>query len=628
MKSSEVRQAYLDFFKKQGHTVIPSASLVPENDPTTLFTGSGMQPLVPYLLGAPHPQGKRLVNSQKSFRAEDIEEVGDNRHTTFFEMLGNWSLGDYFKQEQIPWSFKFFTDVVGLDPKRLFVTVFAGDQGNRIPRDDESADIWKKLFAKKSIEAKEVELLTVQKGGERGMQDGRIFYYDASKNWWSRSGRPEKMPAGEPGGPDTEVFYDFQTPHDLKFGKKCHPNCDCGRFMEIGNSVFMEYIKTPEGAFGELPQRNVDFGGGLERITAASNNNPDVFLIDSLAGIIETVAKKSKKEYSDSEYQKSFRVIADHIRGAVFMAGDGVEPSNTEQGYILRRLIRRAVRHAHALEIPEQSLAGLVGDITMIYHSAYPNLSAQKAKIENIISLEERKFNETVAKGLVRFEKLAENDISGHDAFLLFTTYGFPLELTLELASERGRKVDVKAFTEEMEKHRATSRAGAEQKFKGGLADHSEMSIKYHTATHLLHQALRDVLGKEAVQKGSNITPERLRFDFAFSRKMAAEEKKKVEDKVNTEITKGHAVTYEDIPIEEAEKRGAIGLFEEKYGDKVRVYKIGDYSLEFCGGPHVENTSQLADVRDPDGSIRKGAFKILKEEAIAQGIRRIKAVLE
>ncbi|OGG46914.1 alanine--tRNA ligase [Candidatus Kaiserbacteria bacterium RIFCSPHIGHO2_01_FULL_49_13] len=628
MTSEEIRTAYLNFFKERGHVVISSASLVPENDPTTLFTGSGMQPLVPYLLGAPHPKGKRLVNSQKSFRAEDIEEIGDNRHTTFFEMLGNWSLGDYFKAEQISWFFEFLTEIANLDPNRLYVSVFAGDKENRLPRDDESAEIWKKEFAKKGIEARDIEIITLEQGGEVGMQGGRIFYYGASKNWWSRAGKPSQMPAGEPGGPDTEVFFDFGLPHDPTYGKECHPNCDCGRFMEIGNSVFMQYVKAPDGTFGELPKRNVDFGGGLERITAAANDDADVFKLASLYKTITALQNKSGKEYTNPAYQKSFRIIADHMRGAVFMISDGVLPSNTERGYILRRLIRRAVRHAHTLGLEKDTLTPLVSDIIMIYHNFYLYLPEQKKHIEEVIATEEKKFGETLERGLREFEKHIGNAVSGHDAFILFTTYGFPIEMTEELAAERGITVDLTEFEQEMEKHRATSRAGAEQKFKGGLADHSEMSVKYHTATHLLHQALRNVLGSEVFQKGSNITPERLRFDFSFGRKMTEEEKKKVEDSVNAEIAKSHPVTYEDIPIEEAEKRGAIGLFEEKYGDKVRVYKIGDYSLEFCGGPHVENTSQLADVRDPDGSIRKGRFKIQKEEAVAQGIRRIKAVLE
>ncbi|HEY4517838.1 MAG TPA: alanine--tRNA ligase [Candidatus Paceibacterota bacterium] len=620
MTSNDIRKAFLTFFKERGHAIISPSSLVPENDPTTLFTGSGMQPLVPYLLGAPHPSGSRLTNSQKSFRAEDIEEVGDNRHTTFFEMLGNWSLGDYFKQEQIPWFFQFLTETVGLDPQKLYVTVFAGDAENRIPKDSESGEIWKKVFAEKGIEATEVELLSLEQAGKEGMQGGRIFYYDASKNWWSRSGEPSKMPIGEPGGPDSEVFFDFGTAHNLAFGKECHPNCDCGRFMEIGNSVFMEFIKTPEGTFGELPKRNVDFGGGLERIAAASNGENDVFKIDTLWGIVEKLEKKSGKKYDDPTFQKSFRIVADHIRAAVFLIGDGVTPWHTEGGYVVRRLIRRAVRHAHKLGFTENTLAPFVSELVFIYGEAYPALRDKKGKIEESISGEEKKFGETLAKGLARFEKLIGKDISGEEAFTLFTTYGFPIELTSELAEERGIAVDLEGFKKEMEKHRATSRAGAEQKFKGGLADHSEMSIKYHTATHLLHQALHDVLGSKALQKGSNITPERLRFDFAYERKMTEPEKKKIEELVNEQIAKALPVSYEDIPIEEAQKRGAIGLFEEKYGDKVRVYKIGEYSLEFCGGPHVGNTSDL-------GADNK-KFKIQKEESIAQGVRRIKAVLE
>ncbi len=569
--------------------------------------------------GAPHPRGKRLVNSQKCFRAEDIEEVGDNRHTTFFEMLGNWSLGDYFKEEQLAWLFAFLTDAVGIHPNRLYVTVFSGDQKLRLPKDTESADIWKKLFAEKHIDAKDVEMGTYERAAKEGMQGGRIFYYDAQKNWWSRAGMPEDMPAGEPGGPDSEIFFDFGTAHDTAFGAMCHPNCDCGRFMEIGNSVFMEFIKTPEGIFGSLPERNVDFGGGLERIAAAANDHADIFALDIFAGIIKKLEQAAQKSYADLRYQKSFRVIADHTRAAVFMAGDGVEPSNTDQGYILRRLIRRAIRHAELLGLAGGILPQIVPLIIAIYRNTYTILGERETKIAEMISQEEHTFRETLARGLKQFEKCAANagePITALDAFILFTSYGFPIEMTAELAGERGIKVDIDGFAKEMEKHRARSRAGASQKFKGGLADHSEQSVKYHTATHLLHQALRDVLGKEAFQKGSNITPERLRFDFAFERKMTDEEKRKVEEIVNRQIREKLPVSYEDIPISEAEKRGAIGLFEEKYGDKVRIYNIGEYSIEFCGGPHVANTGAL------------GHFKIAKEEAIAQGTRRIKAVLE
>lgn len=619
MTLNEIRSKYLEFFKARGHTIIPSASLVPENDPTTLFTGSGMQPLLPYLLGAPHPQGSRLVDSQKSFRSMDIEEVGDNRHTTFFEMLGNWSLGDYFKKEQLPWFFEFLTDVVGLDPQHLYVTAFIGDAQNKLPKDDEAAQIWQALFKNKGIEAKVVEIGSEANGYTVGMQGGRIFYYDAKKNWWSRAGSPENMPVGEPGGPDSEVFYDFGTPHDPTFGKECHPNCDCGRFLEIGNSVFMQYQKQADGSFTLLPKQNVDFGGGLERIAAASLGSPDVFEIDTFKELIRSLETLSGSSYQDTSKKRSFRIVADHVRAAMFLIGDDVLPSNTDQGYFVRRLIRRAVQHADRLGVTEGALAELIKPMAKLYEAEYPALKDAEA-IAVVVREEDARFKKTLTLGMREFEKMAKKDISGADAFLLFSSYGFPIEMTLELALERGISVDQDGFKEEMKKHQDLSRAGSEQKFKGGLSDHGEMSVKYHTATHLLHKALRDVLGVEVFQKGSNITPERLRFDFSFGRKMTEEEKKRVEDIINARIADALPVTYEDLPIEEAEKRGAIGLFEEKYGDKVRVYKIGDFSMEFCGGPHVNNTSDLR-----EGGKR---FKILKEEAVSAGVRRVKAVLE
>lgn len=626
MQSKEIRQKYLKFYEERGHTIIPSARLVPENDPTTLFTGSGMQPLVPYLLGQPHPAGKRLVDSQKSFRSADIEDIGDNRHTTFFEMLGNWSLGDYFKKEQIPWVFEFLTSEIGIDPQKLYVTAFIGDELNGIPQDIEAAALWKELFAKKDIDAKTVEIGSEENGGKVGMQDGRIFYYDAKKNWWSRSGVPANMPAGEPGGPDSEIFYDFGTPHDTKFGEHCHPNCDCGRFLEIGNSVFMEYKKNEDGTFSKLPQSNVDFGGGFERVTAASIGTPDVFQIDIFKGIIETLEKLSGKSYSDPAYTAAFRIIADHTRASIFLIGDGVNPSNTDQGYFVRRLIRRAVRYWDKLGIKESGLATLVAPILAFYEEAYPDTFAKKTEIESEIAKEEEKFRKTLANGLKVFEKIAESftssgTIPGIEAFNLLQSYGFPLEITVELAKERGLNVDTETFKAELKKHQDLSRAGAEQKFKGGLGDTSEMSVKYHTATHLLHKALRDVLGDTVQQKGSNITPERLRFDFTHPQKMTDEEKKKVEDIVNEQIVKALPVTRVELPKEEALKTGALHFFGDKYGDIVSVYYIGDsidsaFSKEFCGGPHVTNTSEL------------GHFKIAKEEAVSAGVRRIKAILE
>lgn len=617
MNGNEIRKNYLEYFGSRKHAVIPSAPIIPENDPTTLFTSSGMQPLIPYLLGSPHPKGVRLVNSQKCFRAEDIEEIGDNRHTTCFEMLGNWSLGNYFKKEQLGWFFNFLTEVVKLPPEKLYVTVFAGEEKYGISRDDESVEIWKGLFKSVGVIAKDVLIGSEENGGKVGMQDGRIFYYNSKKNWWSRSGVPENMPAGEPGGPDSEVFYDFGTPHDKKFGENCHPNCDCGRFMEIGNSVFMEYLKMDDGSFSSLPQKNVDFGGGLERITAASMNSADIFSTDLFSLIIEFIEKLSGKKYEGGTVKtdSGFRIVADHIKGAVFMMSGGILPSNTEQGYVLRRLIRRAVRYADELGIKPNELQKIVDSVALTYKEAYPEILENIDHIRDSVKNEEAKFRKTLEVGMRQFEKIKNSVISGHEAFLLFTTHGFPIELTLELAKEKELTVDISGFKDEMEKHKALSRSQSDQKFKGGLADHGEMAVKYHTATHLLQKALRDVLGEHVFQKGSNITGERLRFDFSHNQKMTDEEKQKVENLVNQKIEEGLPVSYEDVPLEEAEKRGAIRLFEEKYGDIVRVYKIGDFSLEFCGGPHVNNTSEL------------GNFKISKEEAVSSGVRRIKAIL-
>lgn len=637
MTINELRTKYLAFFEARGHTVIPSAPLVPQNDPTTLFTGSGMQPLIPYLLGEPHPQGRRLADSQKSFRAEDIDEVGDNRHTTFFEMLGNWSLGDYFKREQLSWFFEFLTEEVGIDPRCLFITVFIGDENNGIPKDTESAAVWKELFANKGIDAKDVLIGSEADGYRLGMQGGRIFYYDASKNWWSRAGKPENMPAGEPGGPDSEVFYDFGTPHDVKYGAECHPNCDCGRFLEIGNSVFMQYIKQQDGTFALLSQKNVDFGGGLERIAAASNKNADVFTTDVFADIITLLEHFSGKSYDDSRYRRSFRVVADHMRAAVMMLGDGVRPSNTERGYVLRRLIRRAAQHAQKIgaerDQKEESLLNRCASIVIEkYKQAYPELASEEAyeMITSEIWKEEKQFGHTLEVGMKEFEKIAASgSIDAAQAFTLFTTYGFPFEMTLELATERGMGVDVEGFKREMKKHSELSRAGSEQKFKGGLADTSEKTTRLHTAHHLLLKALRVVLGPEVHQRGSNITQERLRIDFSYGQKMTKEQLAEVEGIVNEKIREELPVTRSTLPKEEAEKLGAEHEFGAKYPEMVSVYSIGPkiatpedpefdaaFSIEFCGGPHVNNTKELA-----------GVFKIQKEEAVASGIRRIKAVL-
>ncbi len=626
MNAQEIRKAYLEFFAGRGHTVIPRARIVPDNDPTTLFTGSGMQPLLPYLLGEKHPSGNKLVDSQTCFRAEDIDEVGDNRHTTFFEMLGNWSLGDYFKKEQLPWFFEFLTDVAGIDPSKLYVTAFIGDDKNNIPQDIEAAEIWQKLFKSKGIEAKTAKIGSEKDGYERGIKEGeRIFYYDASKNWWSRAGKPENMPAGEPGGPDSEVFYDFGTPHDKKWGEHCHPNCDCGRFLEIGNSVFMQYVKTDDGGFKELPQKNVDFGGGLERIAMAALDKPDIFKISVMWPIIEQLQKLSGKKYEDHVEAK--RIIADHMRSAVFMAADGVTPSNKTQGYILRRLLRRAIRHGLDLGIENGLLENVADTILNMYKDDYPELVKDKDTVISVLAREEKAFRQTLRKGLREFEKLVGKSLDGKTAFVLFDTYGFPPELSTEEAKKRGIEISEnwqKEFNEELEIQRERSRSAAKGMFKGGLAEHSEQTIKYHTATHLMYKALRLTLGDHVEQRGSNITGERLRFDFNHPAKVTPEEIKKVEDIVNEQIRKDLPVTWEEMPTGKALKTGARGHFGEKYGDTVKVYIMGPkdnpYTMELCGGPHVEHTGTLGE----NGK----HFKITKEESSAAGIRRIKAVLQ
>lgn len=645
MSGNEIRTRFLAFMEKKGHSVIPSSALVPDNDPTTLFTGSGMQPMLPYLLGEMHPKGVRIADSQKCFRAEDIEEVGDNRHTTFFEMLGNWSFGDYFKKEQIEWMFEFLTKEIGIDPAKLYISVFGGDSAYNLPRDEEAPLIWQELFKSVGIDAQVAEIGSEANGYKRGINDGeRIFYYEAKKNWWSRAGIPEKMPIGEPGGPDSEMFYDFGTPHDPKFGEHCHPNCDCGRFMEIGNNVFMQYVKTGESSFEELKNKNIDFGGGLERITAAQNNNPDVFTIDLLQNVVNQIEEISGKKYTEN--LTAFRVITDHIRGAVFMIGDGIMPSNSEQGYFVRRLLRRSVRFADMLGIKEGNLKELALSVIDTYKSHYTNLSDKMHVITEAIALEEAGFRKTLENGLRQFNKTSlkilatthegpdgkrvldphadtETYISGKRAFELFTTYGFPIELTQEIAKERGMSVDKDSFSKLMEEHRELSRSGAEQKFKGGLADHSEKVVQYHTATHLMLAGLRKELGHDVHQAGSNITGERLRFDFTHHEKIDPEILRKVETFVNDALKKGGEVTISTMPKSEAEKDPTIeGSFWDRYPDQVKVYTMtgpdGEvYSRELCGGPHVQNFSEI-----------KGTFKIQKEESSSAGVRRIKAILE
>lgn len=609
MTSKDIRERYIKFFVGRGHKEITPAKLIPENDPSTLFTSSGMQSLVPYLLGQQHPAGKRLVNSQPCFRAEDIEEVGDNRHTTFFEMLGNWSLGDYFKKEQLPWIWEFLTKELGLPEEKLYVTVFEGSKD--VPKDMESYEIWKSL----------------------GVSEDHIFFYGADKNWWSRSGPPDKMPVGEIGGPDNEIFFEFtQVEHDEKYGEKCHPNCNCGRFLEIGNSVFIQYRKRKDGSLEELPQKNVDFGGGLERITAAVNNNPDIFESDLFWEITTSIGNITGRSYLDPGVSDEFRIIADHMRAATFLIASGVTPSNKLQGYVLRRLLRRS---AVRLRIDECFAIEDLKDLAKISESVIDTYSntglldiSLREEIKSEIEGEMDKFSKTLDRGLKEIEKI--KTIDGKKAFDLYQTFGFPYEVTEELFRQKGQQIDREQFKKEFEKHQELSRTASAGMFKGGLADQSEVVTKYHTATHLLHQALRDVLGPEVFQKGSNITSERLRFDFSYERKLTDEEIQQVEDLVNKKIEENLKVDRKIVSPEEAKKLNAIGLFDEKYGSEVSIYGIGPncaldpkakdqrdragyYSLEFCGGPHVEQTKVI------------GKIKITKEEAIAAGIRRIRA---
>lgn len=613
---NQLRQAYLEFFEKQGHAIVPSSSLVPENDPSTLFTGSGMQPMVPYLLGQPHPQGKRIADSQKAFRSQDIEEVGDNRHTTFFEMLGNWSLGDYFKKEQLRWLFEFLTDVVGLEPEKLFVTVFRGSTQLNIPRDTESVSVWKQLFQEKGIEASDVD-----QADEKGLQDGRIFYYGESKNWWSRAGVPTNMPVGEPGGPDSEVFYDFgqelQLHEQSSFrDQPCHVNCDCGRFLEIGNSVFMQYQKQADGSFTELPQKNVDFGGGLERILAASNGEPDVFKTDLFSRIIDEIEKASQKQYQD--HLLEMRVIADHLKAAVFLIKDGVLPSNKEQGYFLRRLLRRAIVKLHALNgsIDPAGLYAIADKgILATYDGVYFDRSTDALMIKEVLQVEAAKFSRSLDKGLRVLEKA--DTIDAPFAFDLYQTYGFPLEITMELAQQKGQQIDEDRFREEFDKHKQLSRTASAGMFKGGLQDASEVTVKYHTATHLLQAALRQVLGTHVQQKGSNITKDRLRFDFSHPQALSEEEKKRVVDQINEWVRADLPIHRQEMSKQQALDSGAIAFFIEKYPEQVTAYTIGNdpdsdwISKELCGGPHVARTSEV------------GELQWLKEQAVAAGVRRV-----
>lgn len=638
MNAQDIRQAYIDYFRGKDHSVIPRAQLVPHEDPTTLFTGSGMQPLIQYLLGEEHPEGNRLVNSQTCLRAQDIDDIGDNRHTTFFEMLGNWSLGDYFKEEQIRWFFEFLTDVVGLDPNKIYATCFIGDEAHGIPRDDESAQIWQKLFEEKGIAASIVEIGSQADGDKQGMGDGRIFFYDDGENWWSRAGGLDKTPLGDPCGPDSEVFYDFGADnHDASYGQP-HPASDSGRFMEIGNQVFMQYRRTESG-FEPLEQKNVDFGGGLERIAAAKIDSPDVFLISILRPVIDKLEQLSGKSYE--QHTESMRVIADHLRAATFLAVDGVKPSNKEQGYVMRRLLRRAIRFAFELGIEQNFLEETVPVIADMYQADFPEVAQQREDVIQVLVREEKAFRQTLRKGLREFDKISRTKysgksnedpvegavISGSEIFKLYDTYGFPFELSLEEARKQGITVHEKweeAFKGKMQEQRERSQTAAKGTFKGGLAGSDDMHKKYHTATHLMYRALREVLGDHVVQRGSNITDDRLRFDFSHPEKMTDEQKRQVENIVNERIAMNLHVSWEELPTTEALQRGAYGAFGDTYGDTVKVYSMKDddgkaYSFEICGGPHVERTAQLAEGNK--------LFKIKKEESSSAGVRRIKAVL-
>lgn len=590
----EVRKLYEEFWKSKNHFETPPISLVPENDPTTLFTSAGMQPLVPYLIGEIHPMGKRLFNIQRCFRSQDIEEIGDNRHTTCFEMMGNWSLGDYFKKEQLVWIWDFYTNVIGLEKDKLYVSIFEGD--DKVAKDNESYDIWKSL----------------------GLDDDHIFTYGSEKNWWSRSGAPDKMPVGEIGGPDSEIFYDFGTPHDKKYGKECHPNCDCGRFMEIGNSVFIQYRKNENGVLEELPNRNVDFGGGIERVLAVLNSDADVFKTDIFKKIIVAIENVTGKKYLGNE--KSMRVIADHMKATTFLMFDGVFPGNKTQSYFLRRLMRRAAVKIYQLKnsiIDVKDFQEICKAVLQTYEGIYFDVEKDSGKIFPLIEDEIARFNKTLEKGLKEVEKIEK--IDGKQAFDLYQNFGFPVELTEELFLEKGQKIDKEQFRIEVEKHKDLSRTASVGMFKGGLADNGEKTVKYHTTAHILLQVLKSIYGKDTIQEGANINGERLRFDFRLMSKPTPEEVATIEVKVNEIVSRRLPVFFKIMPKDEALRMGANASFKDKYPDNVKVYFISEkeddidnaFSKEFCGGPHVNNTGDI------------GPIKIKKVEKIAANMMRI-----
>ncbi|MBC8224894.1 alanine--tRNA ligase [Candidatus Bathyarchaeota archaeon] len=587
MSSDKLKKLYLEFFQKKGHEIIANASLMPENDPTALFISAGMHPLVPYLLGQRHPSGRKLVNVQKCLRTSDIDEVGDSFHLSFFEMLGNWSLGDYFKEESIPWSYEFLTseEWLNIDEEKLSVTVFAGDE--KIPRDTESARIWEGL----------------------GIPKDRIFYLPREDNWWGPIG------STGPCGPDTEIFYDTGKE---SCGSECKPSCSCGKYNEIWNNVFMEYNRTPDGEYELLEQKNVDTGMGVERTVAVLQGKDNVYETEILAPLVNGIRDLSGIDVISEDQVRSVRIICDHSRAATFLLAEGIVPLNVEQGYVLRRVIRGAIRHGKLLGIEEEFLSLLSQIIIETYSEDYPHLKSNEDFIVTELKKEYKKFNNTLARGLNRFNRIARNEkkIDGKDAFLLYQSFGFPIEITRELGKENGIFVDVDGFYEESEKHQKVSRVGADKRFGSGLADTSEATVRLHTATHLLNEALRRVLGKDITQKGSNITQKRLRFDLNFDRKLTDREIRDVEDIVNRKINEALPVKRIETTLDEAIRMGSQAVFEQRYGEKASVYSIGGFSVELCSGPHVENTGEL------------GRFKIIKEEGISAGVRRIRAVLE
>ena len=624
MNASEIRQKFLEYQTSRGHQIIAPARLVLENDPTTLFTGSGMQPLLPYLLGEPHPAGQRLADSQPCLRLQDIEDVGDPRHTTVFEMLGNWSLGDYFKQEQIPAFFKFLTEIVGLDPHKIYVTCFIGNEKYGIPKDTESAEIWQRVFAEAGVQAEIAEIGSSEDGAKRGIKENEhIFFYDDHENWWSRGGGVETTPIGDPCGPDSEVFYDFgEDKQDVaKYGKS-HPASDGARFMEIGNQVFMQYKRNQDGTFSELTKKNIDFGAGLERIAAAAMDSFDVFETSLLKPIIIKLEAISGLSYAD--HTEEMRVIADHLRGAFLLSAQGLVPSNKQQGYALRRLIRRAVMKATNLGIDQDFLAQIVPIIAENYQDLSSEILTNRADALNVLIHEEQAFRRSIHRGLKELHKLKDQGLTGKELFMLQDTYGFPLELSLEEAKQNQISLSENwqaEFQASLDEQRQRSQTASKGMFKGGLEDHGEASVKYHTATHLLLAALQKIVDPNIAQAGSNITSERLRFDFNLDRKLTDEEKKQIEDQINQWIEEDYPVSFAEY--DKAYARDILkahGSFWEKYGDVVKVYTIGaaekPVSRELCGGPHVEHTGVL------------GHFKIKKEESSAAGIRRIKAILD